>query len=111
MVSKASFRSPLLLPEGPSPPRSPDLEEAPSCAVRESKENKEPSPKMRRRRSVKISSITLEATQWQNDALHILTSTHDFRSMNDFLMKKVGEERRSLDGVPGLKYSSLRLIE
>lgn len=45
---------------------------------------------MRRRRSVKISSITLEATQWQNDALHILTSTHDYRSMNDFLMKKVG---------------------
>lgn len=87
---------PLLLPEGPSPPHSPDLggAAASSRSVRDSKENKEPSPKMRRRRSVKISSITLEATQWQNDALHILTSTHDYRSMNDFLMKKVraGEE-------------------
>lgn len=44
---------------------------------------------MRRRRSVKISSIALEPAQWQNDALHILTSAHDFRSMNDFLLKKV----------------------
>lgn len=44
---------------------------------------------MRRRRSVKISSIALEPAQWQNDALHILTSAHDYRSMNDFLMKKV----------------------
>lgn len=78
----------LSLPEGPSPPHSPDLEAA-SCRVRDSKENKEPSPKMRRRRSVKISSIPLEQAQWQNDALHILTSAHDYRSMNDFLMKKV----------------------
>lgn len=78
-----------LLPEGPSPPHSPDLEAASSRSVRDSKENKEPSPKMRRRRSVKISSIALEPVQWQNDALHILTSTHDYRSMNDFLMKKV----------------------
>uniref|UniRef100_A0A671X7E5 Myosin IXAb n=1 Tax=Sparus aurata TaxID=8175 RepID=A0A671X7E5_SPAAU len=57
----------------------------------DSKENKEPSPKMRRRRSVKISSIALEPAQWQNDALHILTSTHDYRSMNDFLMKKIAD--------------------
>uniref|UniRef100_A0A8C7YAS6 Myosin IXAb n=1 Tax=Oryzias sinensis TaxID=183150 RepID=A0A8C7YAS6_9TELE len=55
------------------------------------KENKEPSPKTRRRRSVKISSITLEPTQWQNDALHILTSASDYRSMNDFLMKKIAD--------------------
>lgn len=82
----------LLLPEGPSPPHSPDLEAASSRGVRDSKENKEPSPKMRRRRSVKISSIPLEPTQWQNDAVHILTSTHDYRSMNDFLMKKVGKK-------------------
>uniref|UniRef100_A0A673AH63 Myosin IXAb n=1 Tax=Sphaeramia orbicularis TaxID=375764 RepID=A0A673AH63_9TELE len=53
------------------------------------KENKEPSPKTRRHRSLKISSITLEPAQWQNDALHILTSAHDYRSMNDFLMKKI----------------------
>uniref|UniRef100_A0A671X7B0 Myosin IXAb n=1 Tax=Sparus aurata TaxID=8175 RepID=A0A671X7B0_SPAAU len=69
----------------------PDLEAASSRVVRDSKENKEPSPKMRRRRSVKISSIALEPAQWQNDALHILTSTHDYRSMNDFLMKKIAD--------------------
>lgn len=78
-----------LLPDGPSPPHSPDLEAASSSGVRDSKENKELSPKMRRRRSVKISSIALEPAQWQNDALNILTSTHDYRSMNEFLMKKV----------------------
>uniref|UniRef100_A0A7N6BP97 Myosin IXA n=1 Tax=Anabas testudineus TaxID=64144 RepID=A0A7N6BP97_ANATE len=64
---------------------------ASSHGVRDSKENKELSPKMRRRRSVKISSITLEPAQWQNDALHILTSAHDYRSMNDFLMKKIAD--------------------
>lgn len=52
------------------------------------KENKEPSPKVKRRRSVKISSAALEPAQWQNDALQILTCTNDYRSMNDFLMKK-----------------------
>nr|XP_046248985.1 unconventional myosin-IXAb-like isoform X5 [Scatophagus argus] len=77
--------------EGPSPPHSPDLEATSSRVVRDSKENKEPSPKMRRRRSVKISSIALEPAQWQNDALHILTSAHDYRSMNDFLMKKIAD--------------------
>uniref|UniRef100_A0A4W5RLB4 Uncharacterized protein n=1 Tax=Hucho hucho TaxID=62062 RepID=A0A4W5RLB4_9TELE len=58
---------------------------------RETKENKVPSPKVRRRRSVKISSVALEPAQWGNDALHILTSTHDYRSMNDFLMKKISD--------------------
>uniref|UniRef100_A0A665UUJ2 Myosin IXAb n=1 Tax=Echeneis naucrates TaxID=173247 RepID=A0A665UUJ2_ECHNA len=77
--------------EGLSPPHSPDLEAAPPQGVRDSKENKEPSPKMRRRRSVKISSIAIEPAQWQNDALHILTSAHDYRSMNDFLMKKIAD--------------------
>lgn len=83
----------LCVAEGPSPPHSPDLEAASSRGVRDSKENKEPSPKMKRRRSVKISSIALEPAQWQNDALHILTSAHDYRSMNDFLMKKVRGQR------------------
>uniref|UniRef100_A0A8C7YBQ3 Myosin IXAb n=1 Tax=Oryzias sinensis TaxID=183150 RepID=A0A8C7YBQ3_9TELE len=77
--------------KGPSPPRSPDFEVVSTQGVRDSKENKEPSPKTRRRRSVKISSITLEPTQWQNDALHILTSASDYRSMNDFLMKKIAD--------------------
>lgn len=44
---------------------------------------------MKRRRSVKISSVALEPVQWQNDALQILTCASDYRSMNDFLMKKV----------------------
>uniref|UniRef100_A0AAZ3QNA4 Myosin IXAb n=1 Tax=Oncorhynchus tshawytscha TaxID=74940 RepID=A0AAZ3QNA4_ONCTS len=71
-----------------SPPHSPNLM---GTRGRETKENKEPSPKVRRRRSVKISSVTLEPAQWGNDALHILTSTHDYRSMNDFLMKKISD--------------------
>lgn len=57
---------------------------------KEFKDNKEPSPKMKRRRSVKISGVALEPAAWQNDALQILTSAADYRSMNDFLMKKVG---------------------
>ncbi|KAM6980529.1 unconventional myosin-IXAa-like [Aplochiton taeniatus] len=72
-----------------SPPRSPDLPV--ERASRESKENKEPSPKVKRRRSVKISSVALEPTQWQNDAVQILTCANDYRSMNDFLMKKIND--------------------
>lgn len=78
-----------------SPPCSPD----PTLdrGFRDMKENKEPSPKVKRRRSVKISSAALEPAQWQNDALQILTCTNDYRSMNDFLMKKVsGESLRQL---------------
>uniref|UniRef100_A0A673NCY2 Unconventional myosin-IXa-like n=1 Tax=Sinocyclocheilus rhinocerous TaxID=307959 RepID=A0A673NCY2_9TELE len=73
-----------LLCERLSPPRSPDL-----TLQREFKENKDPSPKVKRRRSVKISSVALEPVQWQNDALQILTCANDYRSMNDFLMKKI----------------------
>uniref|UniRef100_A0A3P9IMR6 Myosin IXAa n=1 Tax=Oryzias latipes TaxID=8090 RepID=A0A3P9IMR6_ORYLA len=58
---------------------------------RDLKENKEPSPKVKRRRSVKISSVALEPTRWQNEALQILTCTNDYRSMNDFLMKKISD--------------------
>ncbi|KAM8894379.1 unconventional myosin-IXAa isoform 3-T4 [Spinachia spinachia] len=70
--------------ENTSPPCSPG-------GVRDLKENKEPSPKVKRRRSVKISSAALEPAQWQNDALQILTCTNDYRSMNDFLMKKIND--------------------
>ncbi|XP_076011513.1 unconventional myosin-IXAa isoform X2 [Genypterus blacodes] len=75
--------------ENMSPTRSPDL--TLDRGSRESKENKEPSPKVKRRRSVKISSAALEAAQWQNDSLQILTCTNDYRSMNDFLMKKIND--------------------
>ncbi|KAK6318568.1 hypothetical protein J4Q44_G00118590 [Coregonus suidteri] len=79
-----------------SSPHSPDLT---ATRARDSKENKDPSPKARRRRSVKISSVALEPAQWQNDALNILTSAHDYRSMNDFLMKKIND----LDSEDGKK--------
>ncbi|KAA8590309.1 hypothetical protein FQN60_014243, partial [Etheostoma spectabile] len=102
-----AWRSAVIM-KGPSspPPHSPDLEAAPSQGVRDSKENKEPSPKMRRRRSVKISSIALEPAQWQNDALHILSSAHDYRSMNDFLIKKIAD----LDSEDGKKDTMVDVV-
>uniref|UniRef100_A0AAQ5XGQ2 Myosin IXA n=1 Tax=Amphiprion ocellaris TaxID=80972 RepID=A0AAQ5XGQ2_AMPOC len=103
---KQASRSDAGETHGQSPPHSPDLEAAPSRVVRDSKENKEPSPKMRRRRSVKISSIALEPAQWQNDALHILTSAHDYRSMNDFLMKKIAD----LDSEDGKKDTMVDVV-
>ncbi|XP_055010992.1 unconventional myosin-IXAa isoform X4 [Boleophthalmus pectinirostris] len=85
----------VLLGEGQenmSPPLSPSgtLERG-SRDLKENKEPKEPSPKVKRRRSVKISSVALEPAQWQNDALHILSCSNDYRSMNDFLMKKIND--------------------
>lgn len=77
-----------------SPPCSPDL--TLDRGFRDVKENKEPSPKVKRRRSVKISSAALESAQWQSDALQILTCTNDYRSMDDFLMKKVQSHMPSL---------------
>uniref|UniRef100_A0A8V5G947 Uncharacterized protein n=1 Tax=Melopsittacus undulatus TaxID=13146 RepID=A0A8V5G947_MELUD len=56
---------------------------------REFKENKEPSPKVKRKRSVKISNVALEPVQWQNDSLQIITSAGDLKSMDEFLLKKV----------------------
>ncbi|KAI2648658.1 Unconventional myosin-IXAb [Labeo rohita] len=76
-----------------SPPGSPENTGL-SERGRDSKENREPMMgmmSMKRRRSVKISSISLESSAWQNDSLHILTSTADYRSMNDFLMKKISD--------------------
>nr|XP_057934920.1 unconventional myosin-IXAa isoform X3 [Doryrhamphus excisus] len=75
--------------ENMSPRCSPDL--MLEHGYRDFKENKELSPKVKRRRSVKISSVAVESTQWQSDALQILTCTNDYRSMNDFLMKKISD--------------------
>uniref|UniRef100_A0A8C3LZ22 Myosin IXA n=1 Tax=Chrysolophus pictus TaxID=9089 RepID=A0A8C3LZ22_CHRPC len=69
-----------------TPPRSPELS---GIYRREFKENKEPSPKVKRKRSVKISSVALEPVQWQNDSLQIITSASDLKSMDEFLLKKV----------------------
>ncbi|CAN9506573.1 unnamed protein product [Ophioblennius macclurei] len=75
--------------ENLSPPCSPDS--TLDRGSRDLKENKEPSPKVKRRRSVKISSAALEPAHWQNDSLQILTCTNDYRCMNDFLMKKIND--------------------
>ncbi|KAM7102076.1 unconventional myosin-IXa isoform 6-T9 [Ciconia maguari] len=68
-----------------TPPRSPELS---GIYRREFKENKEPSPKVKRKRSVKISNVALEPVQWQNDLLQIITSASDLKSMDEFLLKK-----------------------
>ncbi|NXR29610.1 MYO9A protein, partial [Cinclus mexicanus] len=71
-----------------TPPRSPELS---GVYRREFKENKEPSPKVKRKRSVKISNVALEPVQWQNDSLQIITSASDLKSMDEFLLKKMNE--------------------
>ncbi|XP_071424171.1 unconventional myosin-IXa isoform X3 [Pithys albifrons albifrons] len=71
-----------------TPPRSPELS---GIYRREFKENKEPSPKVKRKRSVKISNVALEPVQWQNDSLQIITSAADLKSMDEFLLKKMNE--------------------
>ncbi|XP_027579966.2 unconventional myosin-IXa isoform X5 [Pipra filicauda] len=71
-----------------TPPRSPELS---GIYRREFKENKEPSPKVKRKRSVKISNVALEPVQWQNDSLQIITSAGDLKSMDEFLLKKMNE--------------------
>ncbi|XP_053720362.1 unconventional myosin-IXAa isoform X4 [Synchiropus splendidus] len=75
--------------ENMSPPCSPDL--TVDRDLKDLKENKKPSPKVKRRRSVKISYVTLEPAPWQNESMQILTCTNDYRSMNDFLMRKIND--------------------
>uniref|UniRef100_A0A6I8PIS5 Myosin IXA n=1 Tax=Ornithorhynchus anatinus TaxID=9258 RepID=A0A6I8PIS5_ORNAN len=63
--------------------------ELPGNCRKEFKENKEPSPKVKRKRSVKISNVALESMQWQSDSVQIITSASDLKSMDEFLLKKV----------------------
>ncbi|XP_076781582.1 unconventional myosin-IXa isoform X6 [Arvicanthis niloticus] len=72
----------------PTPPLSPEL---PGSCRKEFKENKEPSPKAKRRRGVKISSVALDSVHWQNDSVQIITSANDLKSMDEFLLKKMNE--------------------
>ncbi|XP_054988898.1 unconventional myosin-IXa isoform X2 [Sorex araneus] len=72
----------------PSPPLSPELHG--SCR-KEFKENKDPSPKAKRKGSVKISSVALESVHWQNDSVQIITSASDLKSMDEFLLKKMND--------------------
>ncbi|XP_055518848.1 unconventional myosin-IXAa isoform X6 [Leucoraja erinacea] len=73
-------------PPNLTPPRSPDLG---TERGKEFKENREPSPKVKRRRSVKISNVGLEVFQLQHDTLQIITCANDFKCMNEFLQKKI----------------------
>ncbi|ELK03528.1 Myosin-IXa [Pteropus alecto] len=72
----------------PTPPLSPEL---PGSSRKEFKENKEPSPKAKRKRSVKISSVALESMHWQNDSVQIIASASDLKSMDEFLLKKMND--------------------
>ncbi|XP_057397948.1 unconventional myosin-IXa isoform X10 [Balaenoptera acutorostrata] len=72
----------------PTPPLSPEL---PGSCQKEFKENKEPSPKARRKRNVKISSVALESMHWQNDSVQIIASASDLKSMDEFLLKKMND--------------------
>ncbi|XP_051677726.2 unconventional myosin-IXa isoform X4 [Oryctolagus cuniculus] len=72
----------------PTPPLSPEL---PGSCRKEFKENKEPSPKAKRKRSVKISSVALDSVHWQNDSVQIIASASDLKSMDEFLLKKMND--------------------
>uniref|UniRef100_M3Z099 Myosin IXA n=1 Tax=Mustela putorius furo TaxID=9669 RepID=M3Z099_MUSPF len=76
-------------PDGKNGQRlSPEL---PGSCRKEFKENKEPSPKAKRKRSVKISSVALESMHWQNDSVQIIASVSDLKSMDEFLLKKMND--------------------
>lgn len=72
----------------PTPPLSPEL---PGSCRKEFKENKEPSPKAKRKRGVKISSVALDSMHWQNDSVQIIASANDLKSMDEFLLKKMND--------------------
>lgn len=72
----------------PTPPLSPEL---PGSSRKEFKENKEPSPKAKRKRGVKISNVALDSMHWQNDSVQIIASASDLKSMDEFLLKKMND--------------------
>lgn len=77
-----------LIQYNPTPPMSPEL---PGGCRKEFKENKEPSPKAKRKRGVKISNVALDSMHWQNDSVQIIASTSDLKSMDEFLLKKMND--------------------
>ncbi|XP_063782568.1 unconventional myosin-IXa isoform X2 [Pseudophryne corroboree] len=81
-------------------PHSPDLSRG------REKENKDPSPKVQRRRSVKISSAALEPTQWKNERVQIICSASDLKCMDEFLLKKIND----LDSEDGKKDSMVDVL-
>ncbi|CAH2273279.1 unconventional myosin-IXa isoform X1 [Pelobates cultripes] len=81
-------------------PHSPDLSRG------REKENKDPSPKVQRRRSLKISSAALEPAQWQDERAQIICSANDLKCMDEFLQKKIGD----LDSEDGKKDSMVDVL-
>ncbi|XP_072003893.1 unconventional myosin-IXa isoform X2 [Engystomops pustulosus] len=81
-------------------PHSPDLSRG------REKENKDPSPKVQRRRSVKISSAALEPAQWQDERAQIICSASDLKCMDEFLQKKISD----LDSEDGKKDSMVDVL-
>ncbi|XP_053320976.1 unconventional myosin-IXa isoform X2 [Spea bombifrons] len=81
-------------------PHSPDLSRG------REKENKDPSPKVQRRRSVKISTAALEPAQWQDERAQIICSANDLKCMDEFLQKKIGD----LDSEDGKKDSMVDVL-
>ncbi|XP_040269613.1 unconventional myosin-IXa isoform X1 [Bufo bufo] len=81
-------------------PHSPDLSRG------REKENKDPSPKVQRRRSLKISSAALEPAQWQDERAQIICSASDLKCMDEFLLKKIGD----LDSEDGKKDSMVDVL-
>ncbi|XP_076431504.1 unconventional myosin-IXa isoform X12 [Peromyscus maniculatus bairdii] len=87
-VTSANPFSDELTQYHPTPPLSPEL---PGSCRKEFKENKEPSPKAKRKRGVKISSVALDSVHWQNDSVQIIASASDLKSMDEFLLKKMND--------------------
>ncbi|XP_069836994.1 unconventional myosin-IXa isoform X2 [Dendropsophus ebraccatus] len=81
-------------------PHSPDLSRG------REKENKDPSPKVQRRRSVKISTAALEPAQWQDERAQIICSASDLKCMDEFLLKKISD----LDSEDGKKDSMVDVL-
>lgn len=72
----------------PSPPLSPEL---PASCQKESKENREPSPKGKCRGGAGGGSVALEGVHSQSDSVRILESASDLKSMDEFLLKKMND--------------------
>ncbi|XP_051053614.1 unconventional myosin-IXa isoform X5 [Phodopus roborovskii] len=87
-VTSANPFSDELTQYHPTPPLSPEL---PGSCRKEFKENKEPSPKAKRKRGVKISNVALDSIHWQNDSVQIIASASDLKSMDEFLLKKMND--------------------
>ncbi|XP_074089162.1 unconventional myosin-IXa isoform X2 [Macrotis lagotis] len=58
---------------------------------KEFKENKDPSPKEKHKRSEEKKYGAEESIQWQNDTVSIITKASDLKNMEEFLLRKINE--------------------